>query len=263
MSRPVVRVLLAALVAVVVAAPTAQGQEPGPVETGDGTRTLTVSKADGLDPAGERIVVSGSGYDEDKGIYVVFCLAPPSPDQAPTPCGGGVDTSGESGGSAWVSSDPPPYGVDLAVPYGPGGTFEVELLVAPEIAEGVDCREQPCVVGTRNDHTRSADRSQDLFVPITFADGAPPAAATPAPTPTAAPPASAAPTPEPSAAGSAAAPTPAAVAGAAATETASGHGDALATSSAAAVALPLSLAAIAAVGGAVMVALRRRSGGGG
>ncbi|MDO0934797.1 hypothetical protein QQY66_25095 [Streptomyces sp. DG2A-72] len=37
--------------------------------------------------------------------------------------------SGTSHSSAWISSDPPDYGEDLAIPYGDGGSFEVELTV--------------------------------------------------------------------------------------------------------------------------------------
>ncbi|HEY6507598.1 MAG TPA: ABC transporter substrate-binding protein, partial [Vicinamibacterales bacterium] len=82
----------------------------------------------------------------------------------------------------WVSSNPPPYGVGLAVPYGAGGTFSVQLDVGPVIKEGTDCRTLSCSVVTRADHTRLTDRSQDVLVPVTFRAETP---ATPAPQPTA------------------------------------------------------------------------------
>lgn len=180
--------------ALVVAATVLLTPEPAsaqPVTVAEGPRQLTVSKAQGVDSAGERITVTGTGYDELKGIYVAFCLRP-APGQLPTPCGGGVDMTGESSGSVWISSNPPPYGEGLAVPYGPGGTFTVEIAVQPRISEDIDCTVVECVVVSRNDHTRTGDRSQDVAVPIVF--GTPPAAVPP---PAAQPPPAPAPAPEP------------------------------------------------------------------
>ena len=73
--------------------------------------------------------------------------------------------------AAWVSSHPPSYAGDLASPYGPGGTFSVTISVGPMIGT-VDCRQVQCAILTRNDHTRSGDRSQDVVVPVRFAGGA-------------------------------------------------------------------------------------------
>lgn len=153
-----------------------------PVTVTEGPRQITVSKTQGVDPAGERVTVTGAGYDELKGVYVAFCLRP-APGQLPTPCGGGIDTGGQSGGSVWVSSNPPPYGEGLAVPYGPGGTFTVEISVQLRISDEIDCAVVECVVVTRNDHTRTSDRSQDVAIPVTFGGTAAPAAAPPPPGP--------------------------------------------------------------------------------
>lgn len=131
-----------------------------------GAARLEVTPDRDLDPAGHTVTARGEGYDESKGIYVAWCVVPP-PGQAPTPCGGGADQSGESGQSAWISTFPPPYGVGLARPYGPGGSFEVEIRVSRYIGE-VDCFVTSCAVVTRNDHTRGGDRSQDVFAPVTF-----------------------------------------------------------------------------------------------
>ncbi|WP_245536944.1 MULTISPECIES: hypothetical protein [Thermomonospora] len=138
--------------------------------TGPQGQTLTVSKAAGLSPDGEKITVTGRGYDPNKGIYVAFCKDN-GPDKAPSPCGGGADTSGSTGGSVWVSSNPPPYGKSLVVPYGPGGSFEVTINVSPKISDEVDCTKTKCVVATRADHTRSGDRTQDVRIPIAFDEG--------------------------------------------------------------------------------------------
>ncbi|MFA7265289.1 MAG: hypothetical protein WC054_03155 [Candidatus Nanopelagicales bacterium] len=121
----------------------------------------------GISVDGETVRVSGSGFDTTKGIYVAFCVKPPA-GQAPSPCGGGADTNGDSGSSEWISSNPPPYGKSLAKPYGAGGTFSVSVRVSSKIGS-VDCRVSTCVIATRADHTRSSDRSQDVFIPIRFA----------------------------------------------------------------------------------------------
>lgn len=147
---------------------------PVPREPGD--PTLSVSKTSGLDPEGETVTVTGSGYDTAKGIYVALCdTSGAGPDRAPSPCVGGVDMEGSSGASVWVSSNPPPYGEGLAVPYTGGGTdggFSVELRVRAS-DENTDCTDPAteCAVVTRNDHTRSSDRGQDVFVPVSFGDG--------------------------------------------------------------------------------------------
>jgi hypothetical protein len=137
---------------------------------------ITVSRTTGLNPAGDTITVSGSGYDVTKGIYVAVCVDN-GPGQTPTPCLGGADTRGGSGGSKWISSNPPSYGKGLATPYGPGGTFTVALsVVAVDPVTGTDCTRVRCAAVTRADHTRTSDRSQDARVPLTF--GLPPAPST-------------------------------------------------------------------------------------
>lgn len=151
-------------------APATQLSADGRTST-DGQRTLTVSQAVGLDPAGQAIGVAGSGYDATKGVYVALCVIPPR-NVLPTPCGGGVDVEGQAGASQWISSSPPDYGVGLAVPYGPGGSFSTTFTVRAQIAAGIDCRQVRCAILTRSDHTRTADRSQDIMIPVTFRAGA-------------------------------------------------------------------------------------------
>lgn len=147
-------------------APATQLSADGRTST-DGQRTLTVSQAVELDPAGQAIGVAGSGYDATKGIYVALCVIPPR-NVLPTPCGGGVDTEGQAGASQWISSSPPDYGVGLATPYGPGGSFSTTFTVRAQIAAGIDCRQVRCAILTRSDHTRTADRSQDIMIPVAF-----------------------------------------------------------------------------------------------
>lgn len=157
-----------------------QGQIPAPATSvsadgrtaTDGTRTLSASQATDIAPSGQTVTVTGSGYDTYKGVYVAFCVIPPT-NSTPTPCGGGVDKTGTTGASGWFSSNPPPEGVGLALPYGPGGSFSVAVNLSPMI-NNVDCRRVRCAIVTRNDHTRGSDRGQDIFLPVTFAEpGAP------------------------------------------------------------------------------------------
>ncbi len=146
----------------------------------DGQRKLTASKARDLRPETQSITVDGSGYNTDKGIYVAFCVIPPVPTQAPGPCGGGQDRTGQNGGAAWVSSNPPVYAAALTTRYGSNGSFKVQINVQAQLNETTDCRVVRCAVTSRNDHTRSSDRSQDILVPIYFQGGfGPPAPGTP------------------------------------------------------------------------------------
>jgi len=204
--------LLAALTVALVTGTTPAGADPtrtpataisadGRSAT-DGVRTLTVSQSHGLSQSGQHVRVTGSGYDANKGIYVALCVIPP-PNVLPTPCGGGVDIEGQAGASHWISSNPPSYGIGLARPYGPGGTFDTTFTVSPTINASVDCRFVRCGLLTRNDHTRSADRSQDVIIPVSFTQPASPGAPLPAPPPadgpggTAAPPPGVTPAPPP------------------------------------------------------------------
>ncbi|MEJ0014078.1 MAG: hypothetical protein WDN07_00260 [Actinomycetota bacterium] len=96
--------------------------------------------------------MSGKGFDTTVGIYVEMCQVVPA-GILPTVCGGGVNSSGASAASFWISSNPPSYGKNLAIPFKPGGTFSVGLKVQPLIGK-VDCRKTKCAIYVRADHTR-------------------------------------------------------------------------------------------------------------
>ncbi|MFF3938019.1 hypothetical protein [Streptomyces phaeofaciens] len=139
--------------------------------TGPEGQKLTVSRSSGLDPAGETVTLTGSGYNTEKGIYIAFCVDNGA-GKTPTPCVGGVDMSGESGASVWISSNPPSYGEGLAEPYGGSahaGTFSARIKVRAKDAN-TDCTASgvTCAVITRNDHTRGGDQSQTVRIPVTF-----------------------------------------------------------------------------------------------
>ncbi|CAM5414530.1 hypothetical protein [Streptomyces aurantiogriseus] len=171
--------------------PASPAAAAGGSATGPEGQKLTVSKSSGLTPAGETVSVTGSGYNTEKGVYVAFCVDNGA-GKTPTPCVGGVDMSGESGASVWVSSNPPSYGEGLAKPYGGSahkGTFSVRIKVRAKDAN-TDCTAAgvTCAVITRNDHTRGGDQTQTVRIPVTFgaaggvSSGSGPASATPSAT---------------------------------------------------------------------------------
>lgn len=129
-------------------------------------QTLTVTPTSGLSAFGQTVRVKGRGFSELVGVYVGLCVLP-RPGAKPTPCGGGVDQDGSSQASAWISSNPPPYGANLAIPYKRGGKFSVRIKVSPRIGS-YDCRIVRCAVVARADHMRANDRTWDVAVPVSF-----------------------------------------------------------------------------------------------
>jgi hypothetical protein len=155
------------------AVPAAAG-EPAGSATGPAGQRLTVTPANGLDPVGTTVRVVGEGYDRSVGIYVALCVDRGA-GVAPSPCFGGADTTGASRSTVWISDNPPPYAVGLTKPFGPGGTFDVELWIAARQDDDagnpiLDCLDgvTRCVIATRADHTRPTDRSADVKVPVVF-----------------------------------------------------------------------------------------------
>ena len=147
-------------------------------------RTIEVSSPDSdrfgtseLVP-GTRIIVSGSGYDPDRGIYVAICAIPDDPSVKPGPCLGGVPSGGEQevdegaiqyAPSNWINDD---WAWKLfgARSYDDreAGTFTAYIEVPEASDDHVDCRAVACGLYTRNDHTAANDRVQDLYVPVGF-----------------------------------------------------------------------------------------------
>jgi hypothetical protein len=155
-----------------------QAASSGTTVTGAAGQQLTVSQTEDIAASGEQLTVTGAGYDDFKGVYLAVCLLP-APGERPTPCGGGIDMSGESQTSVWISSNPPSYAKGLTTPYGPDGSFEATVFASSSLPDGRDCRDVPCALVSRADHTRSSDRTQDVLIPLTFSaqdeDSAPPA----------------------------------------------------------------------------------------
>ena len=127
-------------------------------------QTLTVATAQFKSDS--KVTVVGKGFDETIGIYLAYCVLPKK-GQAPTPCGGGADIQGVKEASFWISSNPPAYGVGLAIPFQAGGRFKEQLAVTKKIGK-FDCTKVKCAITVRSDHLHEGDRTHDLFIPITF-----------------------------------------------------------------------------------------------
>jgi hypothetical protein len=154
--------------------------------TGDDGRDRSIHVTDdqGGEPdtsalvAGDRLIVSGAGFDPERGIYVAICAIPDDPAVKPGPCLGGVPSGDEPGDenaqqyapSNWINDD---WAWKLFGARGyddpAAGTFTAYLEVPEPADENVDCTVVACAVYTRNDHTAANDRVQDLYIPVGFA----------------------------------------------------------------------------------------------
>ena len=147
-------------------------------------RALSVTTADGSSPtldqlgAGDRLVVTGSGYDASQGIYVAICRVPDELDLKPGPCLGGIpeldEQAGEIGAIEWAPSNwinqEWAWRLFGARDYDDQstGSFTAYLVVADPVGEEVDCRMERCGLYTRNDHTALDNRVQDIYLPVGF-----------------------------------------------------------------------------------------------
>lgn len=129
---------------------------------------------------GDRFVVSGTGFDPARGIYVAICAIPDDPSQKPGPCLGGVpdqeaievdEGTIQFAPSNWINDD---WAWRLfgarSFDDRETGTFTAYIEVPPTADENVDCREVACAVYTRNDHTAASDRVQDVYIPLGFVE---------------------------------------------------------------------------------------------
>lgn len=160
--------------------------EPWPSATtaeGDDGRTRQLSVPGSVDTSalevGERLVVTGTGYDGSRGIYVAICVIPGDPAIKPGPCIGGVPDQAQEdveagtvqyAASNWINDDWAwkLFGARSYDDLG-AGTFTAYLEVGDPVGDGFDCRVDACGIVTRNDHTALNDRVQDLWIPVGFA----------------------------------------------------------------------------------------------
>ncbi|WP_439564487.1 hypothetical protein [Microcella sp.] len=152
----------------------------------DRIRTLSVATESGSAPdlsavsAGDRLVVTGVGYDGDRGLYVAVCKVPDEIDGKPGPCLGGVGSQEveqfEEGVVQWAPSN----WINEAFAWRlfgarsfddtATGAFTAYVELPPVSDENVDCSVDTCGLYTRNDHTAAGDRVQDLYLPLRWAD---------------------------------------------------------------------------------------------
>ena len=114
---------------------------------------------------GQKVTLTGKGYNTRIGIYVTYCVIPPK-GQRPELCGP-FDITGQNNASFWISSNPPLYAATLVTPFGKGGTFKVNMTATRKIGDA-DCALVRCAFTTRADHTRSDNRTADVFIPVSF-----------------------------------------------------------------------------------------------
>ncbi|MGW9022349.1 hypothetical protein ACWGOE_12780 [Leucobacter chromiiresistens] len=144
-------------------------------------RTLTASDEDGPADlgsieAGQEIRIDGTGFDAGIGIYVAVCAVPETAGEKPGPCLGGIPEGAESGDvdtsrltSAWVTDDWAWRGFAThRYTDADAGSFSVALTMPDPSGEGLDCWQARCAIATRADHTASADRVQDMLLPIVY-----------------------------------------------------------------------------------------------
>lgn len=164
--------IAAIVIALAIALPTtslAAITSGGKTATGKNGSSISVTKnAFTLSGAtkGAQVTVTGKGFDETVGIYLAYCVMPKK-GKAPTPCGGGVNKGGIGDASYWISSNPPPYGDGLAIPFTPGGRFSEVVAVTKKIGK-FDCQKVRCAISVRSDHLHEGDRTHDIFIPITI-----------------------------------------------------------------------------------------------
>lgn len=134
------------------------------ITSATGTQGQTISVQSTSARSGQNLQVKGSGFDETVGIYLAFCVIPKK-GLPPTPCGGGINKLGKGDASYWISSNPPPYGEGLAIPFAAGGRFSESVTISKKIGS-FDCTKVKCAITVRSDHLHEGDRTHDLFIPI-------------------------------------------------------------------------------------------------
>lgn len=156
--------IAAMLIATITIAAPAHAKSSKKTVKGPTGQSLTVSATSVRD--GQVVTVTGKKYSKKVGIYLAYCVVN-AKGEVPSPCGGGVNASGASDGSIWISSNPPEYGKSLAVPFTKSGGFKQKVRVSRYIGN-VDCAVVKCAVVTRADHTDSVNRKADVIVPVKF-----------------------------------------------------------------------------------------------
>ena len=149
-------------------------------------RMLSVTTESGSAPdlgavaAGDRLVVTGAGYDGNRGLYVAVCRIPDELDGKPGPCLGGVGSQEVEQFEAGVVQWAPSNWINEAFAWRlfgarnfddtASGAFTAYVELPAVADENVDCSVDACGLYTRNDHTAASDRVQDLYFPLRWAN---------------------------------------------------------------------------------------------
>lgn len=136
-------------------APIAYATPPAPEPEPEPERvpTLTLSKTTGLNPAGETVTVSGTGYNTAQPIYVAICTDVPLEELSFS-----FIAQGCTAGAKQVTSSPTS---PTQVAYNADGSFETTLTISPKAGS--------TAVYTLANHTAMNDRTQDAKASVTFA----------------------------------------------------------------------------------------------
>lgn len=156
--------LLVAAALAIVATPV-QGATSSVTSKGAKGQAFTASAARNL-ADGQKVILTGRGYNTKLGIYVTYCVIPPKGSK-PSECGP-FDITGKNNSSFWISSNPPVYALPLVTPFGKGGTFKVSMAATRKIGDQ-DCAIVRCAFTTRADHLSGDNRTADVFIPVSFA----------------------------------------------------------------------------------------------
>jgi len=158
--------LLGAILVTSLISPAQAGANIGSA-TGAKGQQLSVTPVKGV-VDGQEVTVTGSKYEKAVGIYAAFCVIPDT-GVKPDHCYGGINISGSSKGSIWITSNKPWYvPASVVKKFGKHGSFKVKLMVARFIDDKTDCKVVRCGVVTRADHTQGDYRKADVLVPISF-----------------------------------------------------------------------------------------------
>ncbi|MFD1814250.1 neocarzinostatin apoprotein domain-containing protein [Rhodococcus gannanensis] len=125
------------------------GVSLGPVDVdfGAGTGAITLSRADGLN-TGDTVTVTGTGFKADTPLYLAQTVAKPA------------------------VGFPTTYGQEAKVTTGPDGSFTADIEASRNV-KNVDCLQTDCYIATFAAFPSIfTDRSQDVWVPISFASDA-------------------------------------------------------------------------------------------
>lgn len=122
------------------------------------TPTLTLSKSTGLDPAGEEITVTGTGYNPDQPIYLTTCVDVPLGEVSFT----FIASNRCTAGAKQITSNPT---TPTMVPFQQDGSFTTTFTVQPKTGS--------TALYTLANHTAMNDRTQDAKAAVSFAAAQP------------------------------------------------------------------------------------------